>query len=203
MNRQSPINIDISLNLPFYKDEKLSLHWQKFDGHMEDTGYLIRTYGDGGYATFKGHKFNFVEFHFHTPSEHHIHNRPFPMEIHFVHYNKDIDEYVVFAVLVDNGENSHPELQKVIKHLPYRNTNKLVSVDPYKFLPHDIESLYYEGSLTVPPCLEAVSWHVLPTPIAAQKHQIKAFSEIYGFNARKLQPLNNRSIKKIKPQKLS
>lgn len=202
MNRQSPINIDISLALPFETNEKLSLYWQKFDGLIEDTGYLIRVYGKGGYAVFKGYKFDFVEFHFHTPSEHRINNQILPMEIHFVHYNKEIDEYVVFAVFVKQGENTHNTLQKIVKHLPYKDTNQAVSIDPCDFLPHDTESLYYEGSLTVPPCLETVSWQVFPTAIEAKNSQIEAFSALRNFNARKLQALNNRMVKKMKTQRV-
>ncbi len=197
MNKQSPININVSMDILDTHDASLSICWQNFNGCIENTGYLIRVYGDGGYIQFQEQRFEFIEFHFHTPSEHHINNRPFPMEIHFVHYNKTQDKYVVLAVFVDKNEKAHGELQNIIHHLPYIDTSPVFKVDPFAFLPKDTESLYYEGSLTTPPCLEAVSWQILHTPLYAQQQQIDVFSQLCGPNARPLQALNNRQIKKL------
>ncbi len=198
MDKQSPININVSTDIRKNQEEALSIHWQDFDGSIEDTGYLIRVYGDGGYVSFKNHKFEFVEFHFHMPSEHHIDQKFSPMEIHFVHYNKDLDRYVVLGVFVQEGVDMHTELQKVINHLPHRGTDIKFKVNPLALFPLEVESFYYEGSLTVVPCLEIVAWHVFHKPIYVQEDQLKALSKIHNQNARPLQPLNNRLIEKIK-----
>jgi carbonic anhydrase len=50
------------------------------------------------------------------------------------------------------------------------------------------------GSLTTPPCSEAVTWYVLRTPISSSRAQIDRFAEIYLTNARPVQPLHRRVV---------
>jgi carbonic anhydrase len=42
----------------------------------------------------------------------------------------------------------------------------------------------YDGSLTTPPCSEAVAWFVVEEPLAVSVEQYKSFKEIMKFNSR-------------------
>ncbi len=197
MHKQSPIHIHMADTIDGHA--YLSLHWQPFDGHIIDTGFLIRVCGEGGYLTFKDQRYDFVDFHFHSPGEHYIDGKTYPMEMHFVHYNTDLDRHVVLAIFIDESLAPHDEFQKVINHLPHKDTENCFFVNPLAFLPEDTQNLYYEGSLTVPPCLETVSWQIFPRPIRAQKKQMKAIITLRDNNIRPTQDLNGRVIHKLKP----
>ncbi len=197
MYKQSPININMVDVLD--GDAHLSLHWQSFDAHIIDTGFLIRVCGQGGYLKFKEDIYDFVDFHFHTPGEHFIDGKTYPMEMHFVHRNETLDRNVVLAIFIDENPHQHPELQKVIEHLPHKDTENTFKANPLAFLPENMENLYYEGSLTVPPCLETVSWQIFPQPIPAQKAQIDAVIALRDNNIRPVQDLHGRKIQKLKP----
>ncbi len=195
MHRQSPINLDLT-NDTTQSHESFVIHWHLFDAHLEDTGYLIRAYGNGGHVIFKNEKFDFVEFHFHTPSEHTINNKNYPMEVHFVHHNPKLDQFVVLGVLVEASQQSS-ELQKVVDALAHLNTEETFAVNPELLLPKNITTLHYDGSLTTAPCTENVSWQVFYEPSYASQHQIDSFRAIRDNNAREVQPLNDRPISKI------
>ncbi|MFV0321623.1 MAG: carbonic anhydrase family protein [Alphaproteobacteria bacterium] len=194
MHRQSPINLDLT-NDNTHSHESFVIQWHQFDARLEDTGYLVRAYGDGGHIIFKKQRFDFVEFHFHTPSEHHINNKDYPMEIHFVHYNAELDQFVVLGVLYEATQPS-PELQKLIDALPYIDTEHSFTINPELLLPKNITTLHYDGSLTTAPCTENVSWQVFYEPHYAEQKQIDAIRAVRDNNAREIQPLNDRDVTK-------
>lgn len=47
-----------------------------------------------------------AQFHFHSPSEHTINGQSYPLEMHMVHYNEDLDQYAVFGILFSEGVNN-------------------------------------------------------------------------------------------------
>ncbi len=192
MDKQSPINLELK-NITNHCSEELAFHWHIFDAHLEDTGYLIRAYGHGGYVVFKGYQFDFVEFHFHTPSEHRINHQQYPMEIHFVHYHKKLDQYVVIAILVETATFCS-ELQKIIDALPYLGQDKSITINLNLFLPKNLTTFHYDGSLTTPPCTENVSWQIFCSLHCAHQQQIDAIRAIRDNNAREIQALNHRTI---------
>ena len=53
---------------------------------------------------------------------------------------------------------------------------------------------HYSGSLTTPPCSEGLIWSVLDNPTTASDAQIQKLVDLYGANARPVQPLNGRGI---------
>jgi carbonic anhydrase len=61
-------------------------------------------------------------------------------------------------------------------------------------MPHDTGYFLYTGSLSAPPCTEAVKWFVLKTPVEISAAQIQQFAKLYPRNARPLQPLNGRAV---------
>ncbi|MDR1360304.1 MAG: carbonic anhydrase family protein [Deltaproteobacteria bacterium] len=140
--------------------------------------------------------FGLIQAHFHTPSENRLHGESFPLEAHFVHQSKD-GELAVMAVFFAEGESSSG-LDQLWRNMP-KKVNETVPLpsgfDPVAILPPDREYIYFNGSLTTPPCSEGVRWYVLRTPLTVGKSQIAAFLEVMGHpNNRPLQPVNARPI---------
>ncbi|MFV0431499.1 MAG: carbonic anhydrase family protein [Alphaproteobacteria bacterium] len=194
MKKQSPIDI-IPTEALSDGDKNLCLYWKPFEAQLEDTGYLIRAYGHGGYLTFKKQRFDFVEFHFHTPSEHMINHQKYPMEIHFVHHNQILDHNIVLSVLIEAVAPS-AELQKLTDAFDHIQNSKPITINPKYFLPQQEDIFYYEGSLTVAPCTENVSWQIFCHSQSASQEQIDSFRALRDNNDRKVHSLCERKVHK-------
>ena len=136
--------------------------------------------------------YRLVQYHMHSPSEHHVEGKRYPLEIHFVHRNAD-GMLAVVGVLVEQGEEVGREVQAVAavwEHLPPVSGGHEeldIEVDPLDLLPASHEHYFYSGSLTTPPCTEKVRWHVLATPLRMSAEHIERFRAIYSDNARPIQ----------------
>ena len=141
-----------------------------------------------------GKLFKLVQFHFHTPSEHTINGRRFPMEVHFVHQASD-GALAVIGVMFAEGANNE-NLDPIFWAAPNMVGKAAVSFDfdANDLLPKNRSSMLYQGSLTTPPCSEIVDWTIMTTPINASKSQITVFKSMFGENARPVQPLHRRYI---------
>ena len=61
-------------------------------------------------------------------------------------------------------------------------------------LPEEFAYFTYQGSLTTPPCSEIVRWLLLDTPVLLSQAQIRAFTDLYAYNARPTLPLGKRDL---------
>ncbi|XP_017031651.1 carbonic anhydrase 6 isoform X1 [Drosophila kikkawai] len=142
-------------------------------------------------STEGGHVFEAEQMHFHwgselcKGSEHHLDGHFYDGELHIVHKNaiyKNNQEaalhrngFAVLAVLLRHSEapqNESPAMTDICKQvgeISYINgiqplqgrmalEDLFVSIDPHRYLA-------YQGSLTTPPCAEAVLWFVFLTPV--------------------------------------
>jgi len=143
-----------------------------------------------------GHEFGLVQVHFHTPSEHAVSGKRYPLVAHFVHADS-AGKLAVLGILFEEGQ-SNAELAKVIAAAPEKKQGATevagVQLDPNGMLPGSLSVYRYMGSLTTPPCSEGVNWHVADKAVTASKEQIAALQAIMGDNARPVQPLNNRLL---------
>jgi carbonic anhydrase len=142
------------------------------------------------------HVYEFVQFHFHTPSEEAISGKRAPLVAHLVHEDED-GNLAVVAVLFDVGaENA--ALKAVFAHMPREEGEDEVvqngQVSLAAVLPMDRSYYEFEGSLTTPPCTEGVRWIVLQHRGTISQAQLAAFKKLYPANARPLQPLNGRTV---------
>lgn len=162
-----------------------------------NNGHTVQVNFDGAAGLMSSnHRYSLKQVHFHTPSEHVINGRRYPLEAHFVH----ADEYgklAVLGVLFEEGP-TNLELAKVIVAAPRREsapkTVEGFSFDPRALLPASLEVYRYMGSLTTPPCSEGVNWHVAAQPITASASQMADLMEIMGNNARPVQAFNERLL---------
>ena len=196
---QSPIDIHS------FKEKTLSetinadieFDYQSAPLEVVNNGHTIQVnYPQGSSVKINGKKYELLQFHFHTPSEHTFDGEAYPMEAHLVHKNHS-GEYAVIGLLIKAGQNN--QLMKTVwAQIPETGEVKTfrdISIDASSFLPANQTYYSYQGSLTTPPCSEGVNWYIMQEPIEASEQQIEQFTTIYKLNARPVQPLHGRVIK--------
>lgn len=168
--------------------------------HIADginNGHTIQiNYPSAETLTLGGVVYQLTQYHFHSPSEHTVDGKHFPMEMHLVHKAAD-ERLAVVGVFIAEGAHNRafdpvwanlPAQKGIETHYP------AVKVDVDALLPTARTSYRYDGSLTTPPCSEGVSWIVMTTPIELSSEQVAAFTRLIKDNNRPLQRLNGRTI---------
>jgi len=193
---QSPINIGVTSEREM---DELNFSYATTGLRVLNNGHTIQVNRRGeSHMSIAGEDYKLLQFHFHSPSEHHLDGNPYPMEAHFVHQNGD-GRLAVVGVFFEMG-SENPEVDKVLRNVPEapdkeRAFSKL-SINPADLLPSDHSYVHYNGSLTTPPCSEGVRWFVMESTIKVSKKQVKKFLSMVGKNARPTQPMNNRIAKR-------
>ncbi|MFV2058188.1 MAG: carbonic anhydrase [Thiohalomonadales bacterium] len=192
--KQSPIDLTMTIPeaLPW-----LQYNYRRVDLEIENNTHTVEViYHSQGELVIDDRQYRLLQFHFHAPSEHTENGLAAQMEIHFVHIDST-SQLAVVAVMVDEGfKNTF--FENIISRAP---TNKGTvtyvgqAINAGELLPEN-PSHYraYSGSLTTPPCSEAVRWFVLEEHIEFARDQIENFLAIIGENARPEQSLNDRMI---------
>lgn len=142
-----------------------------------------------------GARYDLVQFHWHTPSEHEIAGRHTPVEMHLVHRSAD-GAVLVIGVFIRQGR-TNGVLDPIFRELPEHSggTRIVADVNLCKLLPDRRASFRYSGSLTTPPFTEPVSFIIFADSITLSERQIDAFQRLFEErNCRKVQPLNGREI---------
>lgn len=136
------------------------------------------------------------QFHFHTPSEHTIDGRSFPLEVHFVHKTAGGKLAVVGMLFEEGAENAAltPYWNRMSKSVGAPVDLGKGGVDIRKILPARLDVYRYAGSLTTPPCSEGVDWLVLKEHATASPAQIAAFRALMRHDNRPVQAVNDRAI---------
>ncbi len=191
---QSPIDIKAatSKNIPDvdfnYKETALTIL---------NNGHTIQVNCDKGSSiSVDGHTYNVLQFHFHTPSENTVNGEHFPMEMHIVHADDDMNLAVVAVMFKEADANE--AFAPVADHAPSEPAEAKaipeVSMNVADLLPESTLAYHFMGSLTTPPCTEGVNWFVLRDPVAASSSQLAALHDVLGNNNRPVQPLNGRDL---------
>ena len=191
---QSPIDIHgaKTADLPAIK-----FNYQPTPLAVIDNGHTIQVnYAPGSWIDVGGTRYDLVQFHFHRPSEEKIDGKSHAMVAHLLHQNAD-GKIAVVAVLLDGGGSS-ATIDTIWKNLPKEKDKQIVvpqtSIDASTLLPKDHGYYTFQGSLTIPPCSEDVTWLVLKSPMRISDDEVARFASIYPMNARPTQPLNHRLI---------
>lgn len=198
---QSPINV-IEVNTTYDAALKpLDLNYgatTKIE-NVTNNGHSIQYNCDKvDYMNLNGEKYALNQIHFHQSSEHTINGIRYPMEIHFVHLNKE-NNIAVVGVMVQEGI-SNPAFEFLEKYLPVATGETKEINMPFDLnlsLPKNKEYYVYAGSLTTPPCTEGVNWFVLKEPITISLEQVEALKALMPLNNyRNEQKLYGRIVKK-------
>ncbi|XP_057339623.1 carbonic anhydrase 9-like isoform X1 [Microplitis mediator] len=168
----------------------------------------------------EGYEFSGLHFHWglknYRGSEHVVNGIRYPMEMHIIHKNKlylDIKEAQehknglvvlgIFFQLQDEDNNNLNPILKNFQSLKWIDSDLKMnlSITLKSLLPSDIDTYYtYRGSLTTPPCSEAVTWIIFTNPIPISFRQLNKFrflsngEDSLGDNFRKLQDLGKRKL---------
>ncbi|KAM9228258.1 carbonic anhydrase 7 [Leptosomus discolor] len=139
--------------------------------------------------------FRLKQFHFHwgtkhsQGSEHTIDGKPFPCELHLVHWNARKyatfgeaaaapDGLAVVGVFLEIGKE-HANMNRLTDALymvKFKGTKaQFRSFNPKCLLPLSLDYWTYLGSLTTPPLNESVTWIVLKEPIRISEKQLEKF----------------------------
>lgn len=189
--QQSPIDISVaaamSMDLP-----DLSLQYTEGAFTITDTGHGFNVTPAGSNTLMIGDQaYSLLQFHAHTPSEHTLDGRSFPMEVHFVHQNA-AGQLAVVGVMIEqiDGDSPYAPVATAISG----GSATIDSLDVRALLPESMGYFQYPGSLTTPPCSEGVAWNVLAQPVGMTAEQIAVFANAHGATNRPVQPLGNRMI---------
>ena len=162
-----------------------------------DNGHTIQVNTKTGERMTVGDKsYALMQCHLHSPGEHSVDGKHFPMEMHFVHQAEN-GALAVIAVWIEEGAENRvlAPLWKQLAEAP--GTQATVQL-PVKFADRifttrDSTGLFhYEGSLTTPPCSEGVQWFIRRTTTQLSKAQIAEFTAVYEHNNRPVHALNDR-----------
>ena len=193
---QSPIDLSVPA-ADSWNPTQIEFDYEPVPLSVVNNGHTIQVnYPKGSFIRIEGKRYDLLQFHFHTPSEHSLGGHRAPMEVHLVHSN-DKGELAVIGILIEAGP-ANMALHEIWQRIPEANGAPVsyddVVVDAAAFLPKEHVSFRYMGSLTTPPCTEGVRWFVMKDPVLASGNQIQTFGKIFGSNARPIQPRNHRMI---------
>ena len=191
---QSPIDIQggFKAKLP-----KVPFSYQAGGNQITNNGHTVQvSYADGSQVSIDGAAFALKQFHFHAPSENLIDGKPYPLEVHLVHADKN-GNLAVIGMMFKEGK-ANPLLNTLWQQMPAKAGDVVTlqkSVNVSDLLPADHSYYRFAGSLTTPPCSEGVRWLVLKKPMTASKQQIEQFTTLMGHpNNRPVQPLGARFV---------
>lgn len=205
---QSPINI-LTTNMAEGNDHQIAI--QCGEGikveAVVNTGHSVQlNFEPGNIIVFDGQRYDMIQAHFHTPSEHQVDGLTFPMEMHFVNKlltesEQDSSAYLVIALLLKMGQ-PHPFIEKFIDYIPAEANQTAFESDApawqEEWLLDEVDQTlhyyFYQGSLTTPPYTETVNWLVSKKIFEASPEQIQYINDLEGNNARHVHALFNRTI---------
>ena len=173
---------------------------------VTNLGTTVRLgFGQGITTEFDGKVYEFLQLHFHTPSEHLIDGITYPMEMHLVHLRPgpsadDPPTYLAISILVRMGA-SNRFLDEFLDAIPKEpgQSAEIHDVFLHDMFPPDfdfenVHYYHYRGSFTTPPYTESVDWLVAKEVLEAGPPQIQRINLLEGNNARHVQALYRREI---------
>jgi carbonic anhydrase len=190
---QSPIDLSRALKVPALT--ALQPSYSSTRVKIANNGHTMQVNVDkGSNIKVDGKRFDLLQFHFHTPSEHTIDGKGFPLELHLVHQAPDQSLVVVGVLMTEGGSNL--ALGRFWDRMPkvVGEADTGIKLDIGDLLPKVDDYFTYAGSLTTPPCSESVRWIVLKQPVQVSKNQIAAFRAIFPMNARPTMPIGARQL---------
>ncbi len=193
---QSPIDLTGAEDADLLNPE---FHYQPVPLNLLNNGHTVQVpYAPGSYVLLDGSRYDLLQFHFHSPSEHAIGGTAEGAELHLVHQN-EVGELAVVAVLLHaDDEKDAIAYQPISQNLPLKAGDKVrtdKTINAESLLPSHTTTYRYSGSLTTPPCSESVTWLVMSEPVSLSSRQLSQYEQLLNHNNRPLQKLNQRFVR--------
>ncbi|CAI9715629.1 carbonic anhydrase 15-like [Octopus vulgaris] len=228
-NSQSPINIETSkAELKELGDFNFSKYTKLSNAKLLNNGHTVQLEVKG--LTLSGGNltgtYDTLQLHFHWSanvttkgSEHTVDKKSYPLEMHIVHVNPKYhnasvaltkpDGLAVLGFFFKIGDEN-PQLKTIIPYVGNVTSSgkNIKSFDLKGLISEATKSdkyFRYSGSLTTPPCSEAVIWTVYEMPLKISEKQLNVFwsaEDGHGkriTNYRPVQSLNGRKVFKNSP----
>jgi len=209
--KQSPIAIDKYDKVP---KSVIKIDYEKDEGKVQFNGsfYRIDTTKNGckidytDINTRKTHEFTLKRVIFKTPAEHKIEGTLYDMEIQLVHTTKaKIHNNLLIVSIMAKATLKTAEVDDLFKDIDFYGHKKShLSHSLKKAIEDAGEYFVYEGSQTVPNCVENVTWVVFRKPIKVGMHELNAAQRLFckdcmpKGNTRKIQKQGARKVYQFK-----
>ena len=194
---QSPIDLaEASFMAADVQD--IAFNYQPSILTLTNNGHTIQaSYESGSGMVLDGDRYELLQFHFHTPSEHALKGNLLGAELHFVHrkIGSEGELAVVGVLLTEGAENA--ALAPVLNNASAEEGETRTfaeMVNAGAMLPESGATYRYPGSLTTPPCSQGVKWSVMAEPVELSAAQVDTLFAIIGKSNRPLQPLGDRTL---------
>jgi len=203
-----------------FKNFGLKVQWKmKFDGYSIE---FVPVYKNSQRISVSGSNlgssvFEIANFHFHwgrsigRGSEHQINRRSDAAEVHLVMKANENGKtrYMVLGFLFTLRNIRNKNLDFIIGQMKKKldideefQVDKTIVSSAFaltKLLPNlreiNREGYFrYNGSLTVPPCTEGITWNVFRKKIPISRNQAQVFNNENHISHRPVQPLNSRTV---------
>ncbi len=202
---QSPVNL-LAASMKVSGKPPAPPSWAPVPLKIVNNGHTIQV-DDTAPSSFvvDGATYALKNFHFHSPSEHTIDGRSYDVEMHFVHKTPD-GKIAVVALMFDRGRANEglAPLWGAMPSVAGPPVTNAATIDVQTLLPKAPKYLRYDGSLTVPPCTEGVTWLVVvPDPAAPLELSDAQIAQLRGAlhspTNRPVQPLGARPVVELAP----
>jgi carbonic anhydrase len=198
---QTPINIITASTIQSAQLSEVIFNYNPFNMKIVDNGHTVQVNTDNSSInnmSIDGVTYNFLQFHYHTHSEHEINGNTDQMEIHLVHQDPITSNLAVIGIMINaTSATDNTFIQSYLQNFPSEEDVEVAtstSLNLNALLPADRNYYTYTGSLTTPPCSQGLKWIILKEKMAVSSSQLNAFEERHGINARPIQPLNGRIV---------
>ena len=206
-SKQSPINIvpadakddpDLKLDLsdiPTLKKVTVATKDHAVQvNQKEDETNTLQFFNTEGKQT----EYEFLQFHFHSPSEHTIDGKRYDAEVHFVHLADGGSKLLVVGVIFDTSVDEEWPGDDFLDDFDWENLGKEEVTIASKFFLNELPTkgfYHYEGSLTTPPCSETVNWFVMKSVQYIHPDDLSYMQKHFGKeNYRVTLPLGSRTL---------
>ena len=190
--QQSPIDIT---GYELGSSPPISFSYRREAEAVTNGGHLISVrYPTGNRLGFGERTYQLESVHAHTPSEHRIDGKSYPLELHLIH-SQTFGDVAVVGMMFEIGE-ANPVLQEMIENAPAEigSTETTGILNARNLMTKDLGYYSYKGSTTTPPCAEPVDWFIMLEIGTVSQAQVDALQNLTGPNNRPLQPDNGRAI---------